>query len=40
MYAFGTAGNLEGVAVSAPSTIAFMGLGLFGLAFAARRRNK
>jgi hypothetical protein len=33
-------GSISGFAVSAPSTIAFMGLGLFGLAFAARRRNK
>ncbi|HCV03545.1 MAG TPA: hypothetical protein DG048_12915 [Pseudoalteromonas sp.] len=36
----GTSGNLTGVAISAPSTIAFFGLGLVGLSLASRRRNK
>jgi hypothetical protein len=36
----GTSGNLTGVAVSAPSTIAFFGLGLVVISFVSRRRNK
>jgi hypothetical protein len=40
IYALSGDGTVQAATVSAPSTIAFMGLGLFGLAFAARRRNK
>ncbi|AEP30624.1 PEP-CTERM sorting domain-containing protein [Brumicola nitratireducens] len=40
LYALTGDGTVQAATISAPSTLAFMGLGLFGLAFAARRRNK
>jgi hypothetical protein len=38
LYSINGAGTISGVAVSAPANLAILGLGIFGLAFAARRK--
>ena len=40
LYAINGTGSISGIAVSAPANVAILGLGLFGLAFAARRKAK